>query len=302
MILDALRTFSSNPSAVVGEPELINLLSTKFDLAVELGIVVPTDRWARHVIREERVLTVEELPSGDLEAADELDPEFAPIALTAADVAEWALDPLQLARAVALVESLEPRPEHLGHRFVQVASVRRNLPLVVGLLADDTASADALLAMRARLPLRIRGVIVASPAYRPTAADSVALERHSILVAQLAEDLRVRPSLQACAVQLTEAAPLGTLEPESGFLLSADCRTATLGARQFGFSGREGSAVAVLLRAYMAGQPWMHQGTLLAEIESDSAELKSLFKRNPAFGTLVVGDGEGRFRLNFASD
>jgi hypothetical protein len=264
--------------------------------------LVPTDHWARHVVKAGRLLTVDELPDNSWEGFDELDADFFPVPLTVEDVAEWELDRTCLGGLVASALGLDARLEQLSEQFLLIGHARRDVPLVLGFLSPHAASRGELVAMRASLPTKTRGVVVISIGYEPTLADQVEFERHGIVVGHLADALTLRPSLQACVDSLVAKSPLGTLEPESGFLLAFDARSAHLGLRTFSFSAMEGAAISVLLHAYMAGQPWVHQLSLLAEIESKSTTLASLFKRNPAFGTLIQGDGEGRFRLDFGQE
>lgn len=300
MILDLLNAFSVNPDALLSTTQLALLLRDQFEAVVDSGIVVPTERSATHVLREGRVLRVDELPDGTLEGSDDFDLDYAPIPLCADDVDEWTLDSQRLALTIANAQGLSGSPQILSRRFALAANVRRDLPMVVGLLNQDATSTNRILAMRSRLPRRTRGIIVVSAAFVPEALDEVVLEHHGVVVAKLQSDFSLRPSMAACAQSLTQDVPLGTLEPESGFLLASDCRSATLGSRQFLFSAMQGAAVSVMLNAYLRGQPLLHQEAILSEIESSSTQLKSVFKRNPAFESLIKGDDLGRFKLDFA--
>lgn len=303
MILELLDIFARNPAALVSRSELAALLGDQFDAIVDSGIVAPAERWAVHVLGDGRVLRVDELPNGSLEGFDEFDPDFEPIPLCPDDIEEWTLDACQLARAIANAQGLPAvAGQILSPRFVLAVNIRRDLPMVIGLLNQSPSSTNAILAQRARLPAKTRGVVIVSPLFAPDALDQVTLERHGIVVAALRDDLSVRPSIEACAQSLTEHESMGTLEPDSGFLLAPDCRSATLRGRQYVFSAMQGAAVAVLLRAHLHGQVALHQSAILSEIESNSVDLKSVFKRNSAYGSLIKSDDRGRFRFDFSPE
>jgi hypothetical protein len=65
------------------------------------------------------------------------------------------------------------------------------------------------------------------------------------------------------------------------------------------FTASQARAVAVLWAAWENGTPDVRQETLLESAGSESSRLDNLFRRHPAWGTMIVpGPQKGLFRLN----
>jgi hypothetical protein len=61
----------------------------------------------------------------------------------------------------------------------------------------------------------------------------------------------------------------------------------------------QAQAIGLLWRSWERGEPAARQDTILEEIESKSPRFRDLFKRNPAWRTLIImGSVKGMYRLN----
>jgi len=68
--------------------------------------------------------------------------------------------------------------------------------------------------------------------------------------------------------------------------------------REFTFTKMQALAVGVLWAAWQGGTPDVPQAEVLRQIGSDQMYLRSVFAKNPAWGTLVVeGTAKGLVRL-----
>ncbi len=80
--------------------------------------------------------------------------------------------------------------------------------------------------------------------------------------------------------------------------LSDDGRTLIWFGRRFTFTRTQGPIVALLLSAWEEGTRDVSQDVLLRAAESDSLRLEFVFRRNPAWGLIIVqGDAPGMYRL-----
>lgn len=303
MIGDLLGVLAQNPRAVIPEVQVLKLITAaEFDHLVTADILVPTDAWAAWILLHGRLLTVEELADSSFVAFDPDDPEFDDVPLQESDIAEWQFDIEKLAQRVATGQGIEPRVEQVTERSWLIGRLRRDLPLAITLLADEREAGAELLQLRARLPLAVQGLVAALPEQvAPSNELRVVAERHNIALTALLPSLDLRPSPLGLALQILASEPPGTLDPESGFLLAHDLRTAVLGHFRFRFSAMEGAVVHYLLRSLLNGLPLQHQSTILTEVGSRSKDLESVCGRNPAWGDLIVGDGDGNYRLDFSA-
>jgi hypothetical protein len=80
--------------------------------------------------------------------------------------------------------------------------------------------------------------------------------------------------------------------------LSDDGRTLLWFGRRFTFTRTQSPVIAMLLSAWEEGTRDVAQDVLLRAADSDSLRLEYLFRRNTAWGVIVVaGDGAGMYRL-----
>lgn len=99
---------------------------------------------------------------------------------------------------------------------------------------------------------------------------------------------------------------LRTAQPASGWASGPEPKHSTDFARvywpglepcEFRLSGKQRLVVEELWRAREEGEPAVAQGELLRAAGSDATRLHDLFRRSPAWGTLIVAAGDGRYRL-----
>jgi hypothetical protein len=86
--------------------------------------------------------------------------------------------------------------------------------------------------------------------------------------------------------------------PSGEFIYSPDFRSVLWRRQPYRFTPRQAEVVAVLFDVFKSGAPEVGQDYLLAKAESDAHRLADLFKRSPAWKSLIVsGEGPGTFRL-----
>jgi len=87
----------------------------------------------------------------------------------------------------------------------------------------------------------------------------------------------------------------------SGAHHSSDFSTVLWNGVTYTFTPTQAAIVQLLWQALAEGTPEVHANTLLAHAESDIASgcIGPLFRRNPAWKTLIVhGERRGAYRLN----
>ncbi len=92
---------------------------------------------------------------------------------------------------------------------------------------------------------------------------------------------------------------LGALLPRMSPVRHSPDYTCILWGRQtFNLTLTQARVVRVLWRAWKRGTPEVHQATLLEASGSECRQLSSLFKRSPAWNSLVIpGESHGCYRL-----
>jgi hypothetical protein len=71
------------------------------------------------------------------------------------------------------------------------------------------------------------------------------------------------------------------------------------GGALFKFPPMQAQAIRLLWLAWERGEPAVRHDTILVEIDSESPRLRDLFKRNDAWGTLIIkASVKGTYRLN----
>ena len=126
-----------------------------------------------------------------------------------------------------------------------------------------------------------------------------ALDAMSIVVAQQAEALAAGSLPVHSLVRLAADPGKPDSNREERFRHSPDYATVTLDGQAYHLSPLRAAAVRVLHEAYLQGVPELHGQYILVAIESNSTGLSDVFKRSPAWGTLVVsGATRGAYRLN----
>jgi hypothetical protein len=69
--------------------------------------------------------------------------------------------------------------------------------------------------------------------------------------------------------------------------------------QEFSLTGRQAQAVEFLYEMHQNSTPEVGQALILERLESKYTDLRYVFKKNPAWGNLVVpGRTRGTFRLN----
>lgn len=78
---------------------------------------------------------------------------------------------------------------------------------------------------------------------------------------------------------------------------SPDYRTVSWHGRHFVLTPKQAAVVKVLWDAWESGTPQVGQHYLLEACESPGGRLRDVFRDSPAWGTLVVSEGGGMYKL-----
>lgn len=89
---------------------------------------------------------------------------------------------------------------------------------------------------------------------------------------------------QPVVTELNPREPTENEEPRAG----DDYATVTWRGTVYTFTPKQRSVVAALWMAWKRGVPFVAQQTLLEVAESDNGRLRDLFKKHPAWGTVIV--------------
>lgn len=298
MIHWILRALEAAPARRFFEDELRQLGGAEFEEAIDAEILIRSREPARSVVREGRFLTVEIDSDGLIEASDDEDAEFEPIALQMDEIALWELSREPLVKRLAEANCIVPDASELSPVVLQIGRAAKDVPVVLVLAGTREAFVDAIDSLVHLLPSTRRGAIALLPSYLPPADLLPWLDQAGVAVAHIEPvELTARPDLQRLASQLTGGEPLGMTHPESGFRLAPDQRTAYYQGRSYGLAPKEGQAIALLLRALCEGTPDLTQAYILETIESKASDLGSVFRRSPVWHELVESVERGKFRL-----
>ena len=119
------------------------------------------------------------------------------------------------------------------------------------------------------------------------------------VVAREADALAAGSLPNHCLVRLAADAGEPERDHEERFRHSPDYAMVVVDGREYHLSPLRAAAVRVLHEACLQGVPELNGQYILAAIESNSTGLSDVFKRSPAWGTLVVsGATRGAYRLN----
>ena len=146
--------------------------------------------------------------------------------------------------------------------------------------ANDEADALELVQMLRRHASAVLGTMSAMVSRHADAVAAGSLPTHSL-------------------VRLAADAGEPDRDPEERFRHSPDYAMVVVDSQEHHLSSLRAAAVRVLHEAHLDGIPELRGQYILATIESDSRGLSDIFKRSPAWGTLVVpGGSRGAYRLD----
>lgn len=103
-----------------------------------------------------------------------------------------------------------------------------------------------------------------------------------------------------CEVLTREATGLSCPSSGSAFSHLPDYSQVSLNGEPYLFTGEiQRSAIRILHAASRSGQPWLTGKTLLKQAGSSDLSMRmgNLFRRHPAWGTIVVSNSRGQYRL-----
>jgi hypothetical protein len=90
-------------------------------------------------------------------------------------------------------------------------------------------------------------------------------------------------------------------EPPDGPACSEDFRSLSWGEEHYTFSIKQADCIKVLVKAWVSGAPFVSQEHVLEEVEgedensqSERLRLRDVFRKHPAWGTLIVQPPDGR--------
>ena len=103
-----------------------------------------------------------------------------------------------------------------------------------------------------------------------------------------------------CEVLTCEAMGLSCRSSSSAFSHLPDYSQVSLNGEPYLFTGEiQRSAIRILHAASRSGQPWLTGKTLLKQAGSSDLSMRmgNLFRRHPAWGTIVLSNSRGQYRL-----
>ncbi|MBI2857881.1 MAG: hypothetical protein HYX90_02285 [Chloroflexi bacterium] len=210
------------------------------------------------------------------------------------ELRQWQLLPEGLAGVVARLLGLKDYQEIVKGRawrlgITNLDGLNRDVVMVRGLGWADHES--------------IRERISTGPVQPVTVIPHETSSSHGTLL-PLSRVLRLRESgvsLDNQALQLiasTWNAPVPAEKIGPDFQHSADYRWVRWRGQEFRLSKRRGAIVGILHQAYRVGRPVMSWDQIKAQVRSDAAHMSDLFKKCPAWGSLIIEDGPGLYRLD----
>jgi 7-cyano-7-deazaguanine synthase in queuosine biosynthesis len=99
-----------------------------------------------------------------------------------------------------------------------------------------------------------------------------------------------------CGIRLSAQAGTGA---GADFLPSDDYRSAKWQGWEYTFTPRQAKVVKMLHQVWRAGVPTMSWNQIKERLNSYPERMSDIFKKSPAWGTLVIEVGRGLYRLNF---
>lgn len=124
--------------------------------------------------------------------------------------------------------------------------------------------------------------------------DVIGLIGQTLEKAGRADHMQCEARTHEAAGQLVRQAPPGR------FWHSQDYSQVSLNGEPYLFTGEiQRSAIRILHAASRSGQPWLTGKTLLKQAGSSDLSMRmgNLFRRHPAWGTIVVSNNRGQYRL-----
>jgi hypothetical protein len=118
---------------------------------------------------------------------------------------------------------------------------------------------------------------------------------YEVLVASFKDQVRIARAIQEAAKDLF---PVGGRTPSPPANHSPDFRSVQWFGHDYSFTTGQAACVQRLWEAWEQGNPDVAQQTILLDAGMDSARLVDLFKRHPAWQTMIVrGGSKGAYRL-----
>lgn len=134
---------------------------------------------------------------------------------------------------------------------------------------------------------------IACPEFGRVRVDTQRMRRWEIMANEPDDDISGRSDSVPAPVDA------GPEQPRLRFRHSPDFRSVNLDGHEYSLTGRQAQAVEFLYDMHQNRTPEVGQSLILEHLESNYTDLRYVFKKNPAWGNLVVpGRTKGTFRLN----
>lgn len=239
----------------------------------------------RHLPYGARLLTIDEQPDGSLEAFDEDDPDFVPVAVTFDDVSEWRLDLDAVAAAVRTRNGLAGEPALLDERLLYLGQAAGRIGVVL------------LLTPGAALPAldenACRGFLVLTVTLVPIGDWVRELSRRHVRFARLSPAFPLvldRAALETLHLLRTAGLPADFIDEGPLFGAGPGFRSVRWHGRTapYTFTTQQAQVVEYLYFAWKNGTPDVAQTTLLERLGTPTDRLRDTFRGSDAWHTLVV--------------
>jgi len=283
-----------NPNAVFYGKELAERFATQFDQA-----------------RSKNLITIAETPSGNsyfdyrtnksyfvvadqdgLEALDEDDPETDPIHLTPDDLRRYALNLPIFAKIFQETNQLSGKPAKLTERLFFIGEGNRNGVLtafVLAFLNDSDIVRSNLVGLPNLLPNKYLGISVICPNFIFNPNEVHLLESLGMNITALSPDNPfIIPQVDISKRENTRVE----------FEHSDDFRWVKLRGAEFKLSKRRAKVIAILHDAYRVRKPVLSWEQISSRLGDISHSMSALFKKSPAWKTLIIEVSPGLYRLN----
>jgi len=283
-----------NPNAVFYGKELAERFATQFDQA-----------------RSNNLITIAETPSGNsyfdyrtnksyfvvadqdrLEAIDEDDPEADPISLNPDDLRRYSLNLPVFAKMFQETNQLIGKPAKLSERLFFIGEGNRNGVLsafVLAFINDSDIVRSNLVGLPNLLPNKYLGISVICPSHIFNPDEVRRLEELDINVSTLTLD---NPFIIPQVNIFTRE------NNRIEFEHSDDYRWVKLRGAEFKLSKRRAKVIAILHDAYQVRKPVLSWEQISNRLGEGSQSMSDLFKKSPAWKTLIIEVSSGLYRLN----
>lgn len=192
MIESLLARVEKNPYSTFNRREILQLDSQTMEALSHMGILrrLPIEPEGAEISWcDGRTLTVMTTEEG-MEAFDERDPNFEPIAVDMADLACWQFDLLAVAKAVQVSNGLVGEPALIHERIV-FAGTRLHAEheaILIGFFSSPAMASNLVRTLPSSLPKRNTAFVVACPTITVAPIEERALASAKISLARLASD------------------------------------------------------------------------------------------------------------------